>query len=420
MIEMFRSLFGMGAILALAWAFSRHRRQFPFRTVVWGLGLQLAIGILILKTPIGLKIFGLAQKAVLKLNDVSQVGAAMIFGPLASTEQLASVFGPNNTFIFAVSITATIIVVGALSSLLYHWGVLQFMVHWMALIMRRLMGTSGSETLATAANCFVGHTEAPLVIKPYIQKMTQSELMALMTGGMATIAGGVLAVYAQFGRNAGFPELAGHLVTASLMSAPAALVIAKILIPETETSETSATSKLTDTKTSANSIDALCKGARDGGMLALNVMAMVLAFVAIVALANFILQWPQTRMGIVQPISLETIFGWINAPFAWLIGIPWEHCTLVGSMLGERIVLNELFGYLSLTGNREVLDERTFLITSYALCGVANFGSVAVQIGGLSALVPERRSEFARLGLWSMFAGLMACYLTATLVGLLV
>lgn len=410
----------MGAILALAWTFSRHRRQFPLRVVVWGLGLQLAIGILILKTPVGLRIFGFAQKAVLKLNDVSQVGAAMIFGPLASTEQLASVFGPSNTFIFAVSITATIIVVGALSSLLYHWGVLQFMVHWMALIMRRLMGTSGSETLATAANCFVGHTEAPLVIKPYIQKMTQSELMALMTGGMATIAGGVLAVYAQFGSNAGFPELAGHLVTASLMSAPAALVIAKILIPETETSETGASSKLTDTKTSVNSIDALCKGARDGGMLALNVMAMVLAFVAIVALANFILQWPQTRMGISQPISLETIFGWVNAPFAWLIGIPWEHCTLVGSMLGERIVLNELFGYLSLTGNREVLDERTFLITSYALCGFANFGSVAVQIGGLSALVPERRGEFARLGLWSMFAGLLACYLTATLVGLLV
>ena len=282
------------------------------------------------------------------------------------------------------------------------------------------MGTSGSETLATAANCFVGHTEAPLVIKPYIQKMTQSELMALMTGGMATIAGGVLAVYAQFGRNAGFPELAGHLVTASLMSAPAALVIAKILIPETESSETNATSKLADTHTATNSIDALCKGARDGGMLALNVMAMVLAFVAIVALANFILQWPQTRLGIPQPVSLETLFGWVNAPFAWLIGVPWEHCTLVGSMLGERIVLNELFGYLSLTGNREVLDERTFLITSYALCGFANFGSVAVQIGGLSALVPERRGEFARLGLWSMFAGLLACYLTATLVGLLV
>lgn len=419
-MDTLRSLFGMALIIGLAWLCSRNRKAFPFRIVFWGLGLQLFIGILILKTSFGLKIFDIAQKAVLKLNDVSQEGAALIFGPLASAAQLEATFGQGNGFIFAVSITATIIVVGALSSLLYHWGILQWAVHWMAMLMRRLMGTSGSETLATAANCFVGHTEAPLLIKPYIKNMTQSELMALMTGGMATIAGGMLAVYAQFGRSVGFPELAGHLVTASLMSAPAALVIAKIMIPETEKSETSSGSDLASKKQSTNSIDALCRGAHDGGMLALNVMAMVLAFVAIVALANFILQWPQMRLGIAQPISLENIFGWINAPFAWLIGVPWKHCTLVGSMLGERIVLNELFGYLSLTANKEILDPRSFLIVSYALCGFANFGSVAVQIGGLSALVPERRSEFARMGLWSMFAGLLACYLTATLVGLLI
>lgn len=410
----------MLCIIALAWFCSRNRKAFPLRIVLWGLGLQLIIGIIILKTSFRLKIFGIAQKVVLKLNDVSQEGAAMIFGPLANGSQLEATFGQGNGFIFAVSISATIIVVGALSSLLYHWGVLQWAVHWMALLMRRFMGTSGSETLATAANCFVGHTEAPLLIRPYIKKMTQSELMALMTGGMATIAGGMLAVYAQFGRAAGFPELAGHLVTASLMSAPAALVIAKIMVPETEKSETTGTSKLDSNKSSANSIDAICRGAHDGGLLALNVLVMVLAFVAIVALVNFIIQWPQTRLGVNAPISLEIIFGWINAPFAWLMGIPWEHSTLIGGMLGERIVLNEIFGYLSLTANKETLDPRSFLIASYALCGFANFGSVAVQIGGLSALVPERRSEFAKMGLWSMFAGLLACYLTATLVGLLI
>ena len=420
MMDALRSLFGMLCIIAIAWLCSRNRKAFPLRIVLWGLGLQLFIGVLILKTSFGLKIFSVAQKAVLKLNDVSQEGAALIFGPLANASQLEASFGQGNSFIFAVSITATIIVVGALSSLLYHWGLLQWAVQWMALLMRRLLGTSGSETLATAANCFVGHTEAPLLIKPYIKNMTQSELMALMTGGMATIAGGMLAVYAQFGRAAGFPELAGHLVTASLMSAPAALVIAKIIVPETEKSETSGKSNLDSKKQSSNSIDAICRGAHDGGMLALNVMAMVLAFVAIVALLNFIVQWPQMRLGVDQPISLEVLFGWINAPFAWLMGIPWEHSTLIGGMLGERIVLNELFGYLTLTANKDVLDPRSFLIASYALCGFANFGSVAVQIGGLSALVPERRSEFAKMGLWSMFAGLLACYLTATLVGLLI
>jgi CNT family concentrative nucleoside transporter len=419
-MEIFRSLLGIAILLLSAWLLSKHRRHFPFKTVLWGLGLQLLLGLLILRTSVGLKLFNLAQQAVLKLNEVSQVGARMIFGPLADGAILSETFGAANAFIFAVSISATIIVVGALSSLLYHWRILQWVVRGMAWVMRRLMGTSGSETLATAANCFVGHTEAPLLIKPYLSKMTQSELMALMTGGMATIAGGMLAVYAQFGTNVGFPDLAGHLVTASLMSAPAALVIAKILIPETHPSSTSTQTASQPQPQTTNSIDAICKGAQDGGLLALNVSVMVLAMVALVALANESLQAAQSLLGIDQPFTLEAILGWVHAPLAWVIGIPWDHCTLVGSMLGERVVLNELFGYLSLTENREVLDERSFLITSYALCGFANLGSIAVQIGGLSALVPERRREFARMGFWSMIAGLMACYLTATMVGLLV
>ncbi|MEK9864331.1 MAG: nucleoside transporter C-terminal domain-containing protein, partial [Verrucomicrobiota bacterium] len=325
-MEIFRSLLGIAILLLSAWLLSKHRRHFPFKTVLWGLGLQLLLGLLILRTSVGLKLFNLAQQAVLKLNEVSQVGARMIFGPLADGAILSETFGAANAFIFAVSISATIIVVGALSSLLYHWRILQWVVRGMAWVMRRLMGTSGSETLATAANCFVGHTEAPLLIKPYLSKMTQSELMALMTGGMATIAGGMLAVYAQFGTNVGFPDLAGHLVTASLMSAPAALVIAKILIPETHPSSTSTQTASQPQPQTTNSIDAICKGAQDGGLLALNVSVMVLAMVALVALANESLQAAQSLLGIDQPLTLEAILGWVHAPLAWVIGIPWDHC----------------------------------------------------------------------------------------------
>jgi CNT family concentrative nucleoside transporter len=326
---------------------------------------------------------------------------------------------PERPLVFAVLVAGTIIIVSALSSLFYHWGLLQKVVHAMAWVMRKAMRTSGSETLAAAANIFMGQTEAPLVVKPYVARMTRSELLCLMTGGMATIAGGVLAVYVAMGTAAGHPDIAGHLLTASVLSAPAALLISKVMLPETEQSETAATAPADVPRTTVNSIDALCRGAGDGMMLSLNVMAMLIAFIAVVALANYLLTFPQTRLGVATPVTLQTIFGWINAPFAWLMGVPTKDCLTIGGILGERIVLNEFIGYLSLTDPNTRVDERSFTLATYALCGFANFSSIAIQVGGIGSLAPERRSDMARLGVRAMIGGLLAGYLTATIAGIL-
>ena len=408
------SLLGLAVMVAAAWSVSLDRKRFPWRTVWWGLGLQFIFALVITRTAFGRRIFEVAQHAVERLNLCAIEGARMVFGPLAEEKLLASAFGPQNIFIFVVSVSATIIVVSALSSLLYHLGILQRVVQAMAWVMQRAMRTSGSESLAAAANIFMGQTEAPLVIKPYLARMTQSELLALMTGGMATIAGGVALAYVTLGVNA------GHLLAASVMSAPASLMIAKIMLPEKEVSETAETSAAGKVeKVATNSIDALCRGASDGVTLAINVMAMLIAFVAIVALVNFLLAWVQGRFGVANPIKLQTIFGWLNAPFAWLIGVPLKDCVAVGGILGERIVLNEFIGYLSLTGKQAELDPRSFVLATYALCGFANFSSIAIQIGGIGALAPNRRSDLAALGLRAMIGGLLACYLTATVVGIL-
>lgn len=412
------SALGVILILGVAWLASERKGALPWRSIGSGLLIQICLVGLILKTALGRIFFDSAQAIVLKINDFANQGAAVVFGPLADPSKLNDGFGPGSGPIFAVLISATIILIAALSSLLYHWGLLQKIVAAMAFIMQRVMKTSGSESLAAAANCFIGQTEAPLVIKPYLEKMTRSEILALMTGGMATIAGGVLAVYSQFGANAGHPELAGHLMTASLISAPGALMISKILIPEREESETRDGAEWTRERSTSNAIDALCRGAQDGLRLAVNVMAMILTFVAVVALVNYVLQWPQIRFGVAEPVTLQQLMGWINTPFAWMIGIPTEHCHLVGQILGERIVLNEFFGYLTLTQQEAQLDQRTFIITSYALCGFANFGSIAIQIGGIGTLVPKRRGELATLGGRAMLGGLLTCYLTAALVGI--
>ena len=413
------SLLGMAVLIGIAWLASKNRRRFPWRTVAWGLALQFIFAVLILKTGLGKRTFEVANDTVTHLIGFSNEGAKMVFGPLADAEALKGPF-PGNAFIFAITITATIILVAAVSSLLYHWGLLQKVVHAMAWVMRRAMKTSGSETLAAAANIFMGQTEAPPVIKPYVARMTQSELLCLMTGGMATIAGGVAAAYAQMGMAAGHPETAGHLLSASVMSAPAALMISKIIMPETEPSETASGRLVDPERTSLNSIDALCRGTSDGLQLALNVLAMLIAFVAVVAMANFLITWPQQAAGISEPVTLQKFFGWINAPFAWLLGVPWKDCLMIGQVLGERIVLNEFIGYLSLTNPKTVVDQRSFVLATYALCGFANFSSIAIQIGGIGALAPNRRGDMARLGLRAMLAGLLACYLTATVVGILI
>lgn len=409
------SVLGVVCFVATAWALSQNRRQFPWRTVGSGLALQFLFAVLILRTEFGRRVFALAQTGITRLIGFADEGARMVFGPLANRALLAEKWGPDNAYIFLIPVAATIILVSALSSLLYHWGILQRVVRATAWVMQRTMRTSGSESLATAANIFMGQTEAPLVIKPYLAGMTRSELLALMTGGMATIAGGVFAAYVGFGLSA------GHLLTASVMSAPAALLMAKVMLPETARSETASGAPAAVPRETVNGLDALCRGAGDGVTLALNVMAMLIAFVAVVALANYLFALLQRSFGIESPWTLQQVLGWANAPFAWLMGVPGRDCLAIGEVLGERIVLNEFVGYLSLTGLQKAgaVDPRSFALATYALCGFANFGSVAIQIGGIGALVPSRRADLAQLGLRAMVGGLLASYLTAAIAGTL-
>jgi CNT family concentrative nucleoside transporter len=412
------SLLGLFVLIAFAWMLSNNRRRFPWRTVLWGVGLQFVFALFILKTPVGAQLFSGAQGAADQLNLFANEGAKMVFGPLGDGETLRRTFGPAQGFVFAVSITATIILISSLSSLLYHWGVLQRVVAAMAWVMQKAMRVSGSEALAGASNIFLGQTEAALLIKPYLARMTQSEIMALMTTGMSTIATGVMAVYA------GMEGVsAGHIVTASVLGAPAGLLMAKVMFPETEPSETGERCHFGVERTAMNSIDALCRGASEGVMLSINVMGMLIAFVAIVALAGALFIWPQQLLHVASPITLQQVLGWINAPFAWLVGVPLKDCALIGQVLGERVVLNEFIGYLHLsqhiTAHPGRLDERSIIITSYALCGFANFSSIAIQIGGIGALAPERRGDLARLGFRSMIAGLLACYLFSAVVGVI-
>jgi len=411
MLPQLTSLFGLVVFLGLAWAVSVDRRRFPWRTVAAGLGLQVGLGLLILKTGPGRAGFEAARGVVDAFLESANAGALLVFGPLADNESLAASF-PERPVVLAVTITATIILVSTVSALLYHWGLLQRVVRVLAWVMRRAMRLSGSESLAAAANIFMGQTEAPMVVRPYLKGMTRSELMAVMSGGMATIAGGVLAIYVGLGIDA------GHLLTASIMSAPAALMIAKIMVPERERAARSAVEE--PEARAVNGLDALCRGAGEGMKLSLNVIAMLLAFTALVALINGLLGWGQGVVGVVEPWTLQDGLGLVNAPFAMLLGVPSSEALTAGAILGERIVLNEFIAYLSLTGEPGAeLGERTRVLLTYALCGFANLSSVAIQVGGIGGLEPSRRGDIARLGFRSMLAGVLASYSTAAVVGLM-
>lgn len=401
-MEGFVSILGLGAFVVMAWLLSENRRRFPWRIVASGVALQFVLGWLMLRTQGGETFFAWLDKAFRRLLSFADEG-------------IRFVFGNTNTPVVALIITGSIILVSALSSLLYHFGVLQGVVKAAAWIMRRVMRTSGSETLAAAANIFMGQTEAPLLIKPYLVGMTRSELMCLMVGGMATIAGGVLAAYVSFGVSA------GHLLTASVMSAPAALMMAKILLPETQVSETAHGANKPVERETVNAIDALCQGAGDGMKLAMNVLAMLVAFVGVVALSNYLLSLGLRVLGQSVPQPLNVLLGWLNAPCVWLMGVPWNECGKAGALLGERIVLNEFIAYLHLAEQAKAaaLTPRTAEVLTYALCGFANFASIAIQIGGIGALVPERRQELAKLGFKAMLGGLLACYSTACVAGML-
>ena len=408
------SLIGLVAFITLAWAISVHRDKFPWRTVIAGLALQTLIAIIMVR-PSAFRdwIYNNAKISADNLIYFAQQGTQLVFGPLAKRDILLEVgFDPGNAMVLGITICGTIILVAVLSNLLYHLGILQRVVHAMAWIMQRIMRTSGSESLCTSANVFMGQTEAPLVIQPYLKGMTRSELMTMMVGGMATIAGGVFAVYAGMGVEA------GHLLTASFMAAPTALYMSKILLPETEKSET-ADGATHDVKAqTTNVLDAMCQGAGDGMKLTINVLAMLIGFTAVIALFNYLLVLPQNWAGAANPVTFDMILGWINAPFAWLMGIPWSDCETIGQALGKRMVFTEFIGYLEITGARESLDPRSFTLATFAICGFANFASIAIQIGGIGSLAPDRRSDLAKLGLRAMAGGILVGYTNACIAGL--
>ena len=398
---------GIIILLAIAFGLSNNRSKINFRIITWGLGLQWLFAICILKTPFGKPIFSFFDKIINKLISFSDAGGDFLFKSFVP--EIGFHAGLIN---FAFRALPTIIFFSSLMALLYHLGIVQVIVKWIARIMQKTMGTSGSETLSVSANIFVGQTEAPLMIRPFIQNMTRSELMAVMTGGFATVAGGVLAIYVKWLSD--IPGIAGHLLAASVMSAPAALVIAKIIYPETDPSETQGDLKVHIEKTNSNAMEALGNGATDGLKLAANVAAMLIAFISIVAMFNYFLSFAGT--------SLESILGTIFKPLAWTMGVPWNEAESMGLLMGKKIVFTELIAYgdlKSLIGTGAISD-RTAIIASYALCGFANFGSIGIQLGGIGGMAPDRKKDLASLVTKAMIGGALASWLTATIAGILI
>jgi CNT family concentrative nucleoside transporter len=406
-------LFGAVVILGIAYACSNNRRAINWTTVGWGVGLQVVFALLVLKTGVGQAIFTRLGDAITKLLSFAGVGSAFVFGPLGDggvwgrtmTAALGSEEGPRYAVIFAFQVLPTIIFIAALFAILYYFGVMQLIVRLFAVAMHRVMRASGAESLNVAASIFMGQTEAPLTIRPYLPEMTQSELMTVMTSGMAHISGGIMAAYILFGIEA------KHLLTAVIMTAPGTIMMAKMLVPETETPQTMGSVKLEVERTDVNVIDAAGRGTGEGLHLALNVGAMLISFLALIALVNALL-------GLIG-LSLEQIFGWVFAPVAWAMGVPWKDAPFIGNLLGTRMAINEFVAYSKLGPAKASLDPKSFTIATFALCGFANFSSIGIQIGGIGALAPNRRHDLARLGLRAMFAGTLANFMTATIAGFL-
>ena len=406
-MERFTGLIGIVVLLAIAFALSNNRKQINMRIIGWGLGLQAIFAIFILKTPIGGPLFGFLDKAVRKLVSFSDAGSDFLF------KSFVPDVGYHVAMInFAFRALPVIIFFSSLMAVLYHFGIIQVIVKWIAKAMQKTMGTSGSETLCISANIFVGQTEAPLMVRPFISQMTKSELMAVMTGGFATVAGGILAIYVMW--LADIPGIAGHLLAASVMSAPGALVMAKIIYPETETSETMGEMKITIEQKNTNAMEALGDGATIGLKLAANVGAMLVAFVSLVAMINYLLGFAGT--------SMETILGFIFKPLAWTMGVPWSEAGTLGTLMGEKIVFTELiaYGHLKELMSSGAISDRTAIIASYALCGFANFGSIGIQLGGIGGMAPDRKKDLAKLVTKAMIGGALASWLTATIAGLLI
>lgn len=406
-MERLTGLIGIVVLLAIALALSNNRKKINLRILGWGLGLQLIFAVFILKTPLGAPLFGFLDKAIRKLISFSDAGSDFLF------KSFVPDVGYHVAMInFAFRALPTIIFFSSLMAVLYHFGIIQTVVKWIARAMQKTMGTSGSETLSVSANIFVGQTEAPLMVRPFISQMTKSELMAVMTGGFATVAGGVLAIYVMWLTD--IPGIAGHLLAASVMSAPGALVIAKIMYPETETSETMGDLKVNIDQKNTNAMEALGDGATTGLKLAANVGAMLVAFVSLVAMINYLLGFAGT--------SMESIFGFIFKPLAWTMGVPWAEANTMGILMGKKIVFTELIAYGDLKElmTAGAISDRTAIIASYALCGFANFGSIGIQLGGIGGIAPDRKTDLAKLVTKAMIGGALASWLTATIAGLLI
>lgn len=420
---MLQAISGLGILvfMLMAWAMSSHKKLVDWKLMGGGLALQFTLAILILWTPPGAWLFRVIGDFFNQILGFVDVGAGFVFGVSArsSDPELPPNFLLLRTFAFGVM--PTVIFFSSFMSVLYYLGLMQWVVYCMGKVMQKTLGTSGAESLSTAANVFVGQTEAPLVIRPYIEKMTGSELFAIMVGGFATISGGLMAAYAGMGIDP------GHLLTASVISAPAALVISKLIVPETGTPETTGTVKIADEQTAVNAIDAAAQGATDGLKLALNIGAIIIAFLAMIAMFDALLAWCGIRLGFQNESawSLAKLMGYVFSPVAWLMGIEAADCLAAGELLGLKMVANEFLAYEKLGSwlaedSPVQISNRTEIILTYALCGFSNFGAIGIQIGGIGGMAPSRRSDLARFGLRAMLGGALACCMTASVAGILI
>lgn len=419
---------GMLSMMLIAWLFSTDRRRVSWRLVAIGCGLQLVFALLVLKTAAGASVFAAGNDLINSLLSFSETGSRFVFGnlvdnqvPLSSTTPGASATAmvANTGAMIAFRVLPTVLFFSALTAVLYHLGLLQRVVNVLAVVMQKTMGVSGAESLSTSANIFLGQTEAPLLVRPYLEKMTNSELCCIMTGGFATVAGGVMAAYVGM-LSSTFPDIAGHLMAASVMAAPATLVMSKLMVPETEVPHTNGGAELPNEKLDANVIDAATRGISEGLMLALNVGAMLIGFLALLALVNAVIGGAFSVVGL-PGITLERIFGYIGAPLAFLLGTPTDDVVAVGQLIGTKTVVNEFVAYLQLgqmVDAGTIVHGKSVVIAVYALCGFANFGSIGIQIGGLAALMPSRRGDLARLGLRAMTAGALASFQTAAVAAM--
>jgi len=405
----FTGILGLITMLALGYAFSTNRRAIRLKTVGWGLGLQVAFAIFVLKIELGRTLFQKAGDAVNRLLSYSFAGSKFVFGDLGAQR---SPMG----FFFAFQVLPTVIFIAAFFAVLYHYGIMQIIIKLAAKVMTRFMGASGAESLNVAASIFMGQTEAPLTIRPFLPDLTRSELMTVMTSGMAHVSGGIMAAYIAFGIE---PK---HLLSAVIMTAPGTILMSKMLVPETETPKTAGRVVMSEEEVDAekkeNLLGAIARGTTDGLHLALNIAAMLISFLALIALLNGILGGIHGHIAWF-PSSLESILGTLFAPVAWVIGIPWHDCSTIGNLLGTRMALNELVAFSMLGPQRAVLDPRSFTIATFALCGFANLSSIGIQLGGIGALAPNKRGELAKLGVRAMLAGTMANLMSASIAGML-